>query len=85
MHLGRDCQNGGYKIWDVEAINPKIRTVTDIDRNSFDGLIEFEPTGVRDRNIRLTSEDVPLQTEWHYPPVCAVADTKCLPDEPGKC
>ena len=84
VYLGRDRQNGGYRVLDVEAIDPVVRTVTDLSPQSFDELTDFEPTGVTDSDIKLTSEDMPLRTVWHYPPIRAVRDTIRLPDEPGK-
>ena len=68
---------------DVEAVDPVVRTITDIKLASFDELIDYEPTGVSDGSIRLTIEDMPLQTVWHYPPVRAVNDTVRLPDGSG--
>ena len=35
IYLGRDRQNGGYKVWDVEAVDPVVHVITDIDVRSF--------------------------------------------------
>ena len=77
IFLGRNYENGGFKVLDVEAIDPVVRTITDINKASFDENIkfDFEPTGVDDESIRLTNEKMPLQTVWHYPPVRAVQET----------
>ena len=83
IYLGRDRQNGGYKLLDIEAVDPVVRTVTDISQSSFDEMLEFEPTGMDDHDLRLTSDHLPLKTVWHYPPVRAVQDTVRLPDEQG--
>ena len=83
IYLGRDRQNGGYKLLDVEAVDPVVRTVTDISHSSFDEMLEFEPTGIDDHDLRLTSDHMPLETVWHYPPVRAVQETVRLPDEQG--
>ena len=83
IYLGRDRQNGGYKLLDIEAVDPVVRVVTDISKASFDEMIDFEPTGMNDHDIRLTTDDMPLKTVWHYPPVRAVEDTIRLPDEQG--
>ena len=83
IYLGRDRQNGGYRLWDIEAVDPVVRTVTDISHASFDEMVDFEPTGVDDHDLRLTSDHMPLKTVWHYPPVRAVQDTVRLPDEQG--
>ena len=83
IYIRRDRANGGYVVLDVEAVDPVVRTITDIKLTSFDEMIDYEPTGVNDESIRLTSEDMPLPTVWHYPPVRAVNETVRLPDGEG--
>ena len=84
IYIGRDRQNGGYKICDVESVDPVIRTVSDINVRSFDEMIDYEPTGVDEKSIRLTSEKIASRDDWDYPPVRAVRDTVRVPGEAGK-
>ena len=58
IFVGRNMMNGGYEIVDVEAVDSKLVTTVNVNKASFEEMLEHEAAGVTDADIRFTSGDV---------------------------